>query len=156
MKQSRKKVVKKEENKQLDLGIKEPFKNKLFKLKGKADTTFLQLEVRKFLKDPFFWFTVVFDLIITLQQGWLIYKFFNKLPTLIPVFRYYYVELDSLTNKLSILIFPILSLVISITGIIVSAINYNREKKLATFILLSTILATVACDVILIQLISTY
>ena len=50
---------KEDKNTQLGLKIKEPFKNRFFKIKGKTDSLLTQLEVRKFLKDLFFWFALL-------------------------------------------------------------------------------------------------
>lgn len=156
MKRTKKEKAPEEKVKQLDLGIKEPFKNKILKVKSKTDVMLLQLEVKKFLKDAFFWFVIVFDFVMTLQQGWIIYTMYNRLPSLVPIFNYYLVSLDSLANKNFIFIFPGISIISLLTGIIITTKYYNREKMLTKFILLCSLLTCIAETIILIHLTGKY
>ncbi len=152
MKRTPKPKVKEEKVKQLDLGIKEPFKNKVLKIKGKTDGLLLQLEVKKFLKDAFFWFVLVFNIVMALQQGLIIYQTYEKLPSLIPVLNYYIVTLNSLADKRLLFIFPAITIFNILVGLFVTAKYYNREKILTKFVLLCTLLTSIAQSIIIIHL----
>lgn len=152
MKRNKKPKAQEEKVKQLDLGIKEPFKNKILKIKGKTDIMLLQIEVKKFLKDAFFWFVIVFDIVMTLEQGWIIYTTFSKLPSLIPILNYFLVSLDSLGSKNLLFVFPSISVLTILIGIIVTTKYYNREKMLTKFVLLCSMLTCIAETIILIHL----
>ena len=73
---------------QLDLGIKEPFKNRFYKVKDKADRAVRRLEVRKYLKDPLTWAMIIISIILILTHIYLIYSNWNNYPSLIPIFKY--------------------------------------------------------------------
>ena len=145
-----------EKTKQLDLGMKEPFKNKLFKLKGKTDKALLQIEVKKFFKDAFFWFVITFTTAMLLQQGYVIYTSYNRIPTLLPILTYNLDTDKTLTDRNYIFIFPAITLFCYIIAMIVTTKFYNREKMLSKFILLCTLLTGVASTILLVYLIQNY
>ncbi len=151
-----KKKQEKEKNTQLDLKIKEPFKNKLFKIKGKTDEYLTQLEVRRFLKDAFFWFAIIISLLMIAYQVYLIVQNIEKIPSLIPVLRYNIQAPGKLVHKNLIIIYPILSFIPLLTSIILTSKTYNREKVLTKLLLLGSLLTSISLSVILIQLINSF
>jgi len=78
-----------EEPKQLNLDIKEPFKNKFYKAKRNFDFAVLKLEVIKFLKDPLVWSVIIWGGCLSLFQINSIITNIEKLPTLIPLFKFF-------------------------------------------------------------------
>lgn len=150
------KAPKQQEEKQLDLGIKDPFKNKILKIKGKTDVMILQFEVRKFLKDTFFWFVIVSNTVMLAQQGFWLYNNFQKFPSLTPILNYNLAPENRITDKNFLFILPIISLLSIIIGVIVTAKYYNKEKMLTRFILLCTLLASISGSIILIHLTLNY
>jgi len=156
MKRVKKQKAPKQEEKQLDLGIKDPFKNRIFRIKGKTDAMILQFEVRKFLKDSFFWFVIVVDTIMLVQQGLWLYSNISKFPSLTPILNYNLAAENRITDKHFLYIFPIITLLSIIIGTIVTIKYYNKEKMLTKFILLCTLLASVSGSVILIHLTLNY
>jgi len=150
------KAPKPKEEKQLDLGIKEPFKNKIFKIKGKTDVALLQFEVKKFLKDSFFWFVIVSNTVMLMQQGFWLHNNMQKFPSLTPILNYNLSSESRITNRYFLYIFPIISILSVIIGVIVTMKYYNKEKMLTKFILLCTLLASVSSSIILIHLTLNY
>ena len=153
MKKKSKKDSKPKEEKQLDLGIKEPFKNRFYKLKGKTDKAVQRLEVRKYLKDPLTWGVIIVCFILIATQGYLIYSHWDTFPTLIPIFKYQLQNAQKLASSDYVLIYPGLSLLALIFTISVTGKFYSREKYLVKFLLVSTFLSTFSLTVILIDLI---
>ena len=156
MKRVKKQKTPKQEEKQLDLGIKDPFKNKIFKLKGKTDAMILQFEVKKFLKDSFFWFVIVSNTVLLAQQGLWLHNNINRFPSLTPILNYNLSAENRVTDKHFLYIFPIISLLSIIIGTIVTMKYYNKEKMLTKFILLCTLLASISGSILLIQLTLNY
>lgn len=152
-----KKNVKKEvQEKQLDFGIKEPFSNKVAKVRGNIKKTFIQFEVRKFLKDPFLWATTSICFVLLIQQILLIQRSYNNLPALLPIFRYHISIPKKLVTREYLVLFPVIStLALSISFFFTSA-YYNKEKILVKFILFVTILCVLAQSLILIHLINFF
>ena len=148
--------TKEEIPKQLDLGIKDPFKNKILKVKSKTDAKILEFEVRKFLKDLFFWFVLTFNSVMLVQQGILVYQKSNLLPALVPILTYNLASKDKLISRDFLYIFPIVSFLSIITGIVVAMRFYNREKILTQLILLCTLLVCITNTIILIHLTLNY
>ncbi|MCK9574142.1 MAG: hypothetical protein M0R20_07115 [Candidatus Omnitrophica bacterium] len=156
MKRAKKKKTPKHVEKQLDLGIKDPLKNKILKLKGKTDFVLLQLEVKKFLKDAFFWFVIVSNTAMLIQQGFWLYNNFTKFPSLTPILNYNLEAENRIADKNFLYIFPLITFLSIIIGVIVTIKYYNKEKMLTKFILLCTLLASIAGSVMLIHLTLNY
>ncbi len=153
MKKAKKSEKPKEEKvKQLDLGIKDPFKNKIYKIKGKTDNIILQFEVRKFFKDPFFWFVIVFSLVMIAQQIYWIQTNIAKFPSLTPILNYNLSSDARILPKYFLYIFPSISLFSIIVSTIVTARYYNKEKMLSKLVLLCGLLASVSGTIMLIHL----
>lgn len=153
MKKAKKSEKPKEEKvKQLDLGIKDPFKNKIYKIKGKTDNIILQFEVRKFFKDPFFWFVIVFSLVMLAQQIYWIQTNISNFPALTPILNYNLSSDMRLLPKIFLYIFPTISIFSIIVSTIVIAKYYNKEKMLSKLVLLCSLLACVSGTIMLIHL----
>ncbi len=141
-----------EKTKQLDLGIKDPFKNKIYKIKGKTDNLLLQFEVRKFFKDPFFWFVMAFSLVMLAQQIYWIQTHISQFPTLTPILNYNLSADTRLLPKEYLYIFPSISIFSIIISTIITARNYNKEKMLSKLVLLCGFLACISGTIMLIHL----
>ncbi len=147
---------KEEEISQLDLGIKEPFKNKLFKIKRNIDYAILRFEVKKFLKDPLVWAAFVISITLILQQVLLIYRNIETLPVYIPIFRYFISIPKKLIEKEFIFIFPIISVLSFVISFIFTSRYYNSEKALTKFLLFGLMLCTISQTIILIDLVKFF
>ena len=152
----KKKEQKEEKDAQLGLKIKEALKNKFFKIKGKTDTYLTQLEVRRFLKDAFFWFVVVISITMVGYQIYLIVQSLYILPSIIPILRYNIQSSGQLIHKNFIIIYPILSSVALVTSVVLSSKSYNKDKVLTKLLLLTALLTSMALSVILIQLVNSF
>jgi len=156
MKRVKKQKAPKQEEKQLDLGIKDPFKNKIYKIKGKTDTMILQFEVKKFLKDNFFWFIIVTNTVMLAQQGLWLHSNIQRFPSLTPILNYNLSPENRIASKYFLYIFPIITLLSIIISVIVTTKYYNKEKMLTKFILLCTLLTSISGSIILIHLTLNY
>lgn len=146
------KKPKEEKVKQLDLGMKDPLKNKILKIKGKTDKAILHFEVRKFFKDPLFWFVLVFNLIMVAQQIYWIYTHINIFPAITPILNYNLSPELRLASKEFLYIFPIISLFSIIISTIIISRFYNKEKMLSKFVLLCSLLVCISGSITLIHL----
>jgi hypothetical protein len=146
----------KEESKQLDLGIKEPFKNRFFKIKRAIDFTILKFEVRKFLKDPVVWAILVVSTVLIAQQIYLISINLARLPTYVPVFRYFLSISQKLTGKDYVVLFPTISIISLLLSFVFTSRYYNSEKALTKILLFSSLLCTISQTLILIDLINLF
>jgi ABC-type multidrug transport system permease subunit len=156
MKREKSKKEPQEESKQLDLGIKEPFKNRLFKIKRSIDFAVLRFEVRKFLKDPLVWATLVIGLVLIAQQVYLILENLSDLPVYVPIFRYFLSAEEKLTQKDYIFIFPLISIITLLLSMLFTSRYYNNEKKLTRLLLFSSLLSSISQSLILIDLINLF
>ncbi len=153
MKMAKKSEKPKEEQvKQLDLGIKDPFKNKIYKIKGKTDNLLLQFEVRKFFKDPFFWFVIVLSFTMLAQQIYWVTTHFTQFPTLTPILNYNLSAGARLLQKEFLYIFPSISLFSIIVSTLITSNYYNKEKMLSKLVLLCCLLTCVSGSIMLIHL----
>ena len=156
MKREKRKKEPQEESKQLDLGIKEPFKNRFFKIKRSIDFAVLRFEVRKFLKDPLVWATLVIGLVLIAQQVYLILENLTDLPVYVPIFRHFLSAEEKLTQKDYIFIFPMISLITLLLSMLFTSRYYNNEKKLTRLLLFSSLLSSISQSLILIDLVNLF
>ncbi len=156
MKREKSKKEPQEESKQLDLGIKEPFKNRFFKIKRSVDFAVLRFEVRKFLKDPLVWATLVIGLVLIGQQVSLILENLSNLPVYVPIFRYFLSAEEKLTQKDYIFIFPLISIITLLLSMLFTSRYYNNEKKLTRLLLFSSLLSSISQSLILIDLVNLF
>lgn len=147
---------KEDKNTQLGLKIKEPFKNKFFKIKGKTDSLLTQLEIRKFLKDIFFWFVLVISILMIAYQVYIVLVNLDNLPSLLPILRYNIAASAKLTAKIYLVIYPAISLLSLFAATFLAVKIYNREKFLTKLLLLAALLCCVSMTISLIQLINTF
>jgi len=156
MKRAKKQKAPKPEEKQLDLGMKDPFKNKVLRIKSRTDVLLLQIEVRKFLKDAFFWFVIVSNTVMLGQQGLWLHDNTQRFPSITPILNYNLSPENRLANRYFLYIFPIITLIGIIVDIVITAKYYNKEKMLTKFILLCTLLASISGSIMLIHLTLNY
>lgn len=156
MRKEKSKKEPQEESKQLNLGIKEPFKNRFFKIKRSIDFAVLRFEVRKFLKDPLVWATLVIGLVLIAQQVYLVLENLSDLPVYVPIFRYFLSAEEKLTQKDFIFIFPLISLITLLLSMLFTSRYYNNEKKLTRLLLFSSLLSSISQSLILIDLINLF
>ena len=152
----KKKRKQEEKEKQLDLGIKEPFKNRFFKIKRSIDFAILKFEVRKFLKDPLVWATLIITVVLIAQQIYFISTNLAQLPVYVPVFRYFISIPSKLVVKDYIIIFPTISVVGLLLSFLFTSRYYNSEKALTKILLFTSLLCTISQTLILIDLINLF
>ncbi|MHC1716566.1 MAG: hypothetical protein AB9915_01540 [Candidatus Dojkabacteria bacterium] len=155
-KEKEKKPLEEKEVQQLGLGIKEPFKNKFYNIKRKVDYVILKFEVKKFLKDPLVWATLVISLVMIASQILLIQKNFSSLPTYLPIFQTFVVVTSKLVPKELIYIYPCISAVIFLFGTTVISNYYNREKSLTKILLFTILFTCISQSIILIDLVRIF
>ena len=156
MKREKSRKEPKEESKQLNLGIKEPFKNRFFRIKRSIDFAVLKFEVRKFLKDPLVWATLTIGLVLIAQQIYLILENLSDLPVYIPVFRYFLSAEQKLAQKDYIFVLPLISTIALLLSMFFTSRYYNNEKKLTKLLLFSSLLSTISQSLILIDLVNLF
>lgn len=143
-----------EEVKQLDLDIKEPFKNRFYKAKRKFTTTVLILEVRKFLKDPLVWALLVISIFLIYFQIMSILRVFEDLPSSIPILAFYSTPSKQLIEKDFIYIIPALSVFFLLVAIIFISRNYNRERNIVKLLLVSMLIFVLFLTISLIKIVA--
>lgn len=148
------KKEKKEEYKQLNLDIKEPFSNKYFKIKGAFDKKIISLEVLKFLKDPLLWAVLVIGVIFTIYQLYIIQTNYQSLPTVLPILKYFITAKEQLVSKELLYIYPSISAISLLLTILLTPKYYNRERSFVKLLMSCCLLCCIAQTIILIDLIS--
>jgi hypothetical protein len=126
---------------QLDLGLKSPFRNKLFEIKERISKFFAYLEVFKFLREPLNWFFITLSLFFIGMQAYFIYKTLGSLPNELPIFSYF----TNLEKKLGATVFiyslPALSVIIALVGTRLSYKYFHKERVMSALLLLSVLLS---------------
>lgn len=141
---------------QLELGLKSPFKNVFYNLKGRLVSRFNLFEANTFINDPLVWLLVTSQLVGIFYQLIYVLNSLNKLPSLLPFLGYEAVTSASLLPKIYFLIFPIVSFVIFAITFRNSKINYFRNQFLSIYILLIGDLIILSLSLHIIKVLSQY
>lgn len=134
------KKSKNEENPQLDLQLKEPWTNKIWKYIGVLRKKLTWLDLQKFLKEPNSWLLLIAIISVLALTYNYFANVYQYLPTEIPLlYNYNNLELRLIdSSKLYTLV--ILSVATSIITILIAYKSYNQKKYLSYILLLITIL----------------
>lgn len=149
------KSVKEKKEKQLDFGLKNPPQNIYYKYKDQYELWLSKLETYKFMKDLLMWFVVVISLSLIVTQIYTIQSI-DVLPTKIPVFNYFFTLTFRLANTYWIYIYPALSSIVLITGLLFTNKYYHTERELSRTLLVSILLVTLSLSIILLKIVYTF
>lgn len=147
---------KKEEAKQLSLGLRSPFSNYLALFNSKISDSFKIFELMKYAKDPVVWIINTINISLLALQAWILLQRIEDLPTKIPLVQYYNLDAMKLIERDFFISMPILSGALIIASILLSYKWFNREKILVKFLLYITLLSTMLLTYHLIKIVQSY
>ena len=146
----------KEENKQLDLGLKSPFVNFFYNIKHRLITRLKLFEANTFINDPAIWFFLTFMLVACYFQLFYLLDNISLLPSLLPLFG----DLDDTKNilisKFFYLLFPLLSIIATFYAFNTSKKYYFNNQSLSYYILLIFLLILLTIDFHILSILSLY
>lgn len=151
----KKKVEKEKKEKQLDFGLKNPPQNIYYKYKDQYELWLSRLETYKFMKDTLMWFVFIMSASLITTQIYTI-QTLNTLPTRIPIFNYFSTLSFRLAHSVWIYIFPVISIVVLLAGLIFANRYYHRERELAKTLLVTILLTSLSLSIILLKLVYTF
>jgi membrane glycosyltransferase len=146
----------KDENKQLNLKLKESPFNFLVKFKESIELSRAKWNIKRYTKSTWVWFTIVISISLIVTQLYTIQEEFSNLPKKFPLFQIYVDSNKTLTETVYIYLIPAISVFIIVIGIIFSNKYYNKERELANTLLLSMFLSVLVITIALIRLINLY
>ena len=130
---------KKQEEKQLEMGLKEPFFNRFYKIKAKWEKLFAILETKRFFKSSSNWMMILILIVLNL----LLFNYFNYstelLPAEIPLMQHTMDLAKRLVDINSIKYIPHVTSGLTVVGILISNKLYNKKEYLSNLILLTMI-----------------
>jgi|SRR5690606_1098006 len=136
-----KKVKEKQENKQMELGLKSPFFNILFNLKAKARNLLLYFEAAKYFKDFLNWLYIVLVVCLIATQVYFAIKAYAQLPSQIPLFSYFNQLEKRLVTKEFLIALPVVSAIMLFVSGRFSYKYFHKERALARLLLLIMLLS---------------
>jgi len=147
----------KEENKQLNLKLKESsFINSIAKYKERFELFRAQWDIKRYTKSSWVWLTIVLTIFLIITQIYTIQESISLLPKKIPLFQIYVDTNKTLASTNFIYIIPGISMLILVLGIIFSNKYYNNERSLSNTLLWSMFLGNLVITISLIRLINLY
>jgi hypothetical protein len=145
-----------EENKQLNLKIKQSPLNSIAKYKERFELFRAKWDMKRYTKSTWVWFTIVISISLIITQIYTIQEQIELLPNKLPLFQIYVDSNKTLAATNFIYTIPALSVLILILGIIFSNKYYNKERNLSNTLLWSMLLANFIMTIALIRLINLY
>ncbi len=134
---------KKEKEKQLDFGLRNTPKNVYYKYKDQYELWLAGLETKKFIKDPFTWFSIIISLTFIITEIFTI-ETSGAIPSKIPILNYYTNPIKRLSSNEYIYLFPLLGIVTLLGSIVLSNRFYHKERDLAKVLLLIMLLTNMS------------
>lgn len=150
------KKVKKEQVKQLSLGLKSPFTNIFYNFKSRIVSRLNLFGANAFINDPIIWLLVSFQIVGGFYQMIYILNEIEKLPSVIPLFGYAGNNIDTLIPKFYYLLFPIISFILLVVGFRMAKSVYFKNNTLAHYTLFVGLLVSLSLTLHIIAIISQY
>jgi len=147
---------KKEEAKQLSLGLKSPFSNYLTSVNAKISDSFKVFELMKYAKDATVWIINTLTISMLALQTWILMGKVPELPTKIPLVEYYNIDAMKLIDRQFLFVVPGLTALLVLSSILLSYKWFNKEKILVKFLLYITLLSTILLTYHLIKIVQSY
>lgn len=149
-------MAEKQENEQLSFELKEPFINKLYKIKNRLFFTIKILEGKKFLRSGFVWFFIIATLSEIFVQIYYIEKYFSVISNEIPLLKMYVSPSLKIASKEGLILIPIISTLVLLISIYFSARTYRTRKNLSITTLFVTFASIAIITYTLLKLISIF
>ena len=140
---------------QLDFGLKNPPQNIYFKYKDQYELWLSKLETRRFLKDVLMWFVLILSISLITTQVYTI-QTTNNIPTIVPIFNYYFTLAKRLSASEWIYLYPSIGIFTLIFGLYFSNRYYHKERDLSKLLLISILLTNVSLCVVFFKLVFTF
>jgi hypothetical protein len=137
--------------KQLELGLKSPLRNRLYQIKDRIAKIFAYLEIIKFLKDPLNWLFLTLSLSFIAIQSYFIYTTRESLPTQLPIFSYFTDLEKKLVSTNFIYALPVISLIVMIAGSRISYRYFHKERVMSVLLLLSMLLSIILVSLLVLK-----
>jgi hypothetical protein len=147
---------KKTEEPQYDLGLQEPYSNKLHSFKQKVELRLKRLETKAFIRSFLPWFYIVVSLSFIAVQAYYIKNYYDDLPSQIPLLQYYMNLQKKLVPSYYIYLIPGFSVAILLICLLPSYKWYNKKKDLAKFTLFFMMLSILMLTIALTKIFSQY
>lgn len=147
---------KKEETKQLDMGLKEPASNKLMSLKYKTRLFFAALRTNSLFTAPFIWITCTLGISFILIQNHYYTNFFDKLPKEIPVFQLARDPGLRLVDKDFLFWILIFSIILFLISTFITIKMYYRFKFISILTMTNLVLGLLLITMSYIKIFSIY
>lgn len=145
-----------DEQVQYDLGLSEPYTNKLYAIKQDLSLRLKLFETKTFVRSFPNWFYIIVSLFLIFAQIRYLELLYSELPSLIPTYQYI-IDLEKrLEIKQSVYFVPIISTVILFLSVLSTYKWYNKKKNLALFTLFFMFLGIGMLTLALAKLLSQY
>lgn len=151
-----KSTAKKEQVKQLSLGLKSPLSNVFYNFKSRIVSRLNLFGANSFINDPIIWLLVSFQIVGGFYQMIYILNQIEKLPSLIPLFGYSGNNIDTLVPKFYYLAFPLISFLLLVIGFRMAKSVYFKNNTLAHYTLFIELLVSLSLTLHIIVIISQY
>lgn len=145
-----------EQNKQLDLKLKQSPLNGLVKYKERFELFRARWDIRRYTKSTWVWLTIILSISFIVTQIFTIQEESSLLPKYIPLLQLYVDADKTLTPTNYIYLVPALSAIVLLFGIIFSNRFYNKERDLSDTLLWVMLLSIFIMTTSLIRLINLY
>lgn len=143
-----KKAIKKEENKQMELGLRSPIANIYFNLKRKVQGWLLYFDAASYFRDPINWLYIILSLSLLTIQLYFIITTYEVLPSQLPLFTYFTQPDKKLVNEVYIWLLPALTVIMVIVASQYSYKYFHKERLLTRVLLLILLLSTILISIL--------
>ncbi len=144
-----------EKDTQLDFGLKNPPQNIYYKYKDQYELWLSKLETRRFLKDILMWFVVILSISLLTTQIYTIQTTAN-IPTIIPIFNYYFTLSKRLVSLEWIYLYPAIGTIALLSGVYFANKYYHKERELSKLLLMVILITNISLSIIFFKLVYTF
>lgn len=145
-----------EQEQQLDLGLQEPFSNKLVSTRYRIELFFVKLRANSILRNPLVWIIPILTLTLILIQYYYFHNYYSQLPNEIPIFNITN-NLDyKIANKEVLIWIMGISLFLSIASIIAASRKFYQSRQITIITIINLLVAIFLITFAYIKIFSIY
>ncbi len=132
-------MEKKEQTEQLDMGLKEPFSNRLAGFKYNLEVFFVGLRTNSLFSSPFLWVYSALSVSLISIQAYYYFNFIDQLPREIPLFLFVQNPEFALADKNSLFLILLAGAIFTVISVIIAIKTFYKFKLISILIMMNLV-----------------
>ncbi len=149
-------MSKKEETEQLNMGLKEPFANRLAGVKYNLEVFFVGLRTNSLFSAPFLWVSCALSISFISIQAYYYFGFIDNLPREIPLFLLAHSPEFAIADKNSLFLLLLACILFFVISVIIAVKTFYKFKFVSILIMMNLVISLFLLTISYIKIFGIY